>query len=152
MKTGTLRLAFYCTVLFVSGMAVGALSHRYYVQDSVAAKSSGRRTPEEYRRAYKAEMENRLKLTPEQAAQLEAILDDTGAKFRALRDEQRPAVDALQAEQTARITALLNPEQQGEYARMREEREAKRKADEARRQAAEQAEKERRSREAPSTR
>ncbi|MCL4796619.1 MAG: hypothetical protein KJZ84_18790 [Bryobacteraceae bacterium] len=152
MKTGTLRLAFYCTVLFVSGMAVGALSHRYYVQDSVAAKSSGRRTPEEYRRAYKAEMQNRLKLTPEQAAQLEGILDDAGVKFKALRDEQRPMMDAIQIEQTARIHALLTPDQQAEYARMREEREVKRKADEIRRQAAEQAEKERRSREAPSTR
>lgn len=144
MKTGTLRLAFYCTALFVSGMAVGALSHRYYVQDSVAAKTSVRRTPEQYRRAYKAEMQNRLKLTPAQAAQLEAILDETGAKFRALREEQRPIVDALQAEQTARIHALLDPEQQAEYTRMREEREAKRKADEARRHAAEQAEKQKR--------
>jgi hypothetical protein len=151
MTSGTLRLAFYCTALFVSGMAVGALSHRYYVQDVVAAKAPAKRTAEQYRQAYLAEMKARLKLDAEQAAKLEVILDDTGAKFRALREQQRPHVDALQAEQTARVNALLNPEQQVEYEKMRMEREAKRKADDAKRHAEEAAAKAKRSQAAPST-
>jgi len=146
MKTGTLRLAFYCTVLFVSGMAVGILSHRYYVQDVVAAKAPQKRGPDFYRQAYMAEMRNRLKLSDDQATNLEIILDDMRNKFRALRDEQRPRMDQLQTDQTSRIRALLNPEQQAEYDLMRIEREEKRKADEARRKAEEQAEKEKRSR------
>lgn len=146
MSTGSLRLAFYCTVLFVSGMAVGALSHRYYVQDVVAAKAPTRRTPEQYRRAYLAEMKTRLNLSEEQAAQLEVVLDDTGAKFRALREQQRPMMDAIQAEQTARVNSLLTAEQQVEFEKMRLEREQRRKAEDARRHAEEQAEKEKRSR------
>jgi hypothetical protein len=146
MKTGTLRLAFYCTVLFVSGMAVGILSHRYYVQDVVAAKAPQRRGPDFYRQAYMAEMRNRLKLNDDQATSLEVILDDMRNKFRALRDEHRPRMDELQKEQTARIRAMLTAEQQAEYDRMRVEREEKRKADEARRKAEELTEKEKRSR------
>lgn len=146
MKTGTLRLAFYCTVLFVSGMAVGILSHRYYVQDVVAAKAPPKPGPESYRQAYMAEMRNRLKLSDEQATNLEVILDDMRNKFRAFREEQRPRMDQLQTEQTSRIRSLLNPEQQAEYDLMRIEREQKRKAQEDRRKAEEQAEKEKRSR------
>jgi hypothetical protein len=146
MKTGTLRLAFYCTVLFVSGMAVGILSHRYYVQDVVAAKAPQKRGPESYRQAYMSEMRSRLKLSDVQATNLEVILDDMRNKFRALRDEQRPRMDQLQTEQTSRIRALLNAEQQAEYDLMRIEREEKRKADEARRKAEEHSEKEKRSR------
>lgn len=152
MKTATLKLAFYCTVLFVSGMAVGALSHRYYVQDVVAAQAAPRRGPEQYRRDYMAEMTNRLKLTPEQTAQVEVILDDMRSKYRALRELQRPQEKALQAEQTSRISALLTPEQQAEYERMRIEREERRKAMEAKHKAEEAAAKNRRSQEAPPTR
>jgi hypothetical protein len=144
MKTGTLRLAFYCTVLFVSGMAVGALSHRYYVQDVVAAKAPPRKGADYFRQAYLSEMRNRLKLNDEQTVQLENILDDTRNQFRTLREQQRPQMDAIQEEQTRRIDVLLTPEQQAEFARMREEREQKRKADEARRHAEEQAARERR--------
>lgn len=152
MKTATLKLAFYCTVLFVSGMAVGALSHRYYVQDVVAAQAAPRRGPEQYRRDYMAEMTNRLKLTPEQTAQVEVILDDMRSKYRALRELQRPQEKALQAEQTSRISALLTPEQQAEYERMRIEREERRKAMEAKHKAEEAAAKNQRSQEAPPTR
>lgn len=152
MKSGTFRLAFYCTVLFVSGMAVGALSHRYYVQDLVSAQAAPRRGPEQYRREYMAEMQSRLKLTPEQTAQIEAILDDMRNKYRALREELRPREKAMQAEQTARISALLQPEQQAEYERMRVEREARRKAYEERRRAEEAAAKNRRSPQAPPSR
>lgn len=152
MKTGTLRLAFYCTVLFVSGMAVGALSHRYYVQDLVSAQAAPRRGPEQYRRDYMAEMTNRLKLTPEQTQQIEAILDDMRNKFRALREQQRPQEKALQEEQTGRIAALLTAEQQAEYERMRIEREERRKAFEAKRQAEEEAAKNQRSQQAPPAR
>lgn len=152
MKTGTLRLAFYCTVLFVSGMAVGALSHRYYVQDLVSAQAAPRRGPEQYRRDYMAEMTNRLRLTPEQTHQVEAILDDMRNKYRALREQQRPHEKALQEEQTSRIAALLTSEQQAEYERMRIEREERRKAFEAKRKAEEEAAKNQRSQQAPPTR
>jgi hypothetical protein len=152
MKTGTLKLAFYCTVLFVSGMAVGALSHRYYVQDLVSAQAAPRRGPEQYRRDYMAEMTSRLKLTPEQTQHIEAILDDMRNKYRALREQQRPHEKTLQEEQTSRITALLTDEQKAEYERMRIEREERRKAFEAKRKAEEEAAKNQRSQQAPPTR
>lgn len=137
--TGTLKLAFYCTVLFVSGMAVGALSHRYYVQDLVPAQAAPRRGPEQFRRGYMAEMKSRLKLTPVQVEQIDAILDDMRNKFRALRELQRPQERTLQAEHVSRITALLTAEQQAEYERMRAEREERRKEFEAKRKAEEEA-------------
>lgn len=139
MKTGTWKLAFYCTVLFVSGMAVGALSHRYYTQGLAAAQASPLRGPEQFRQQYMAEMKARLELTPEQTQQIEAILDDMRDKFRALRELHRPHEKALQAEHTSRITAILTPAQQAEYELMRAEREERRKAFEAKRKAEEEA-------------
>ncbi len=66
------------------------------------------------------EMRSRLKLSEEQAKQIEAILDDT-------RDRYRAQMRAVQEEQTARIRAVLNPTQQAEYEKMRQEREERRK-------------------------
>lgn len=152
MTTGTARLALYCTVLFVSGMAVGALSHRYYVQDAVNAKAPARKTPDDFRRAYLSEMSNRLNLSQDQATRLETILDETRTRFRALREQQRPQMEAIQNEQTDRIRALLNPDQLDEFEKMRAEREARRKADEARRQAEEQAAREKRAHPEPAAR
>ncbi|GIU73373.1 MAG: hypothetical protein KatS3mg004_0460 [Bryobacteraceae bacterium] len=131
MMQSNLRLALSLLVVFVSGVVVGAVGDRYLVKRQEAVQRP--RSPEEFRRAYVAEMQKRLKLTPEQLEQLNRILDDTREQFRQLRERQRPEVRALQEQQTARINAILTPAQQEEYARMRREREEKRRQEEKQR-------------------
>jgi hypothetical protein len=128
MRKSNLILALSLLVVFASGVVVGVVGDRYLGGSNRAARAP--RSPEEYRRAYVEEMNRRLKLTPDQLADLNRILDETREQFRQLREKQRPEVKALQDAQTAKINAILTPEQQEEYARMRKEREEKRKREE----------------------
>lgn len=133
MNRSNATLALYLSLVFVSGAAVGALGHRYFVQQpQVSAERKARPTPEEFRRMYMAEMRGRLKLSDDQAAKLEVILDDTRTRYREMREKHRPEMKAIQDEQVLRINAILSADQQTEYTKMREERERRKKEEEAR--------------------
>lgn len=127
MKRPAASLALSLTLVFASGVAVGALGYKSLRQSE--QRQGPPRTPEEYRRAYMAEMQSRLKLTPEQAAKLNTILDETRERFRQLREKQHPEMKAIQDEQAAKINSMLSVGQQAEYAKMRREREERRKAE-----------------------
>lgn len=110
--------ALLALMLFGCGVVAGTLGHRYYTATSVSAKSA-----EDFRNRYISEMESRLKLTPAQVTQLEAILDDTKAKFHAVRESYRPAMLKIKAEQIARVKSILAPEQIPAYDQLIAERE-----------------------------
>lgn len=118
MKRSKLSVALYVLLVFLSGVVVGAVGHRYYVRDQLVPRT--RPSPEEFRRRYMEDMRSRLKLSEEQVKQIDAILDET-------RDRYRSQMRAMQEEQFARVRAALNPEQQSEYEKMRQEREERRK-------------------------
>jgi gas vesicle protein len=67
-------------------------------------------------------MQTRLKLAPEQAGQLNTILDETRASFQQVRERMKPEMDAIRDGQAARIRAMLNDTQRDEYEKMRRER------------------------------
>jgi len=116
--------------VFASGVVVGVVSHGYWAASHAPARHEGPKSPEEYRRAYVAEMKSRLKLDEPQTAKLVVILDETRDRYRAMRDAARPQMKAIQDEQVQRINEMLTAAQQAEYTRMRDEREQKRKAEE----------------------
>jgi Spy/CpxP family protein refolding chaperone len=117
MTRTRLSVVVYLLLVFSSGAAVGALGHWYFRRE---APPPPRPSPEEFRRRFMEEMRTRLKLTDEQARQIETILDETRERWRA-------HMHALQEEQTSRINALLNDEQRAEYKKMRREHEERRK-------------------------
>ncbi len=134
MKRNQWAAALLSALLFLSGVAVGALGHRYYAGTVVNAKT----TAEDFRQHYISEMESRLKLTPTQVTQLESILDDTKAKYKAVRDQYHPQVMAIKNEQISRVKAILTPEQVPEYERLVAEHERHAREQEARDRAEEQ--------------
>ena len=113
-------------LLFFVGVAVGALGHRY-ATGSVSAKSS-----EDYRQQYIAEMQSKLKLSPQQLTQLETILDETKAKYKAVRDSYRPAMLKVKQDQTTRVKAILTPQQVPAYEQLVAERERRAREQEER--------------------
>lgn len=121
-KTG-LTAALYFSLVFVGGAVVGGVGYRLY---SASAKADS--GPSQYRQKYMDEMKGRLSLTPEQTTRIEAILDETRAKYREIYQRNKPEMDAIQADQTRRIHETLSPPQQAEFARLREERDRRRKA------------------------
>ena len=126
MKRSTFQAALYVALVFVSGIAVGGFGHWMYASRSVNA-TSGRPSPEEFRRRYVAELENRLKLNEEQVAQLQTILEQTRMLYKQVYDKHRPEYTAIHEAQTTQIRQLLSPWQLAEYDQYRIERDAKMK-------------------------
>jgi hypothetical protein len=128
MKPFNRNLALSLTLVFLSGLAVGALSHRFYVSKTDAArKDHPPRGPKDFRKAYTQDMQVRLNLSSDQLSRLNVILDETEAKYKSIRDRTRPEMTVIQDDQVAAINAMLTKEQQDEYGKMRKEREERRK-------------------------
>lgn len=117
MQRNQLAAAGFAAVLFAGGAVVGALGHRYYVATTVT-------TPADVaRHRYIQEMQDRLKLTPAQVTQLEAIMHDTKAKTRAVRDSYKPQMLKIKQDHIDRVKAILTPQQIPAYEKLVAERE-----------------------------
>ena len=121
MKLSRAAIALYIALVFVSGVVLGAVGHRFYVVSTTAARP----TPEEVRRRVTAEYQQRLKLTDEQLAKLNLIMDETRARIEETRRQMHPAYQKIREEQQQKFRDLLTPEQQVEYDKLRKEREAR---------------------------
>jgi hypothetical protein len=105
-------------LLFICGAAVGALANHLYEARSVAAKNA-----DSDRQHYINEMEAKLKLTPAQVNELQAIMDDTKAKVKAVRDAYHPQMLKVKAEHIARVKSILTPSQVPVYEQLVADRE-----------------------------
>jgi Spy/CpxP family protein refolding chaperone len=122
MRLSRAAIAVYIGLVFASGALLGAFGHRLYTVSSVSAKTT--RNPEEFRRRYLAEMQRRLNLTPDQVVNLNAILDQTRARYNDAKERMR---ESLHQEQVEKVRAILTPEQQAEYEKVQEERQQRQK-------------------------
>jgi hypothetical protein len=120
MQRTQLSAAVFAALLFSGGAAVGALGHRYYTNNN--ASTNVARIPDQGRRRYIEEMQDRLKLTPAQLKQLEAILDDTKAQYHAVRDSYKPQILKIKQAHIERVKSILNPEQIPAYEKLVAER------------------------------
>ena len=127
MKRNQWAAAFLSLLLFLCGVAVGALGHRYYASTVVRAS-----TAEAFRAHYLDDMKTKVGASDAQLQQIEAILDDTKAKYKVVRDQYRPQMLAIKNEQIARVKAVLTPEQVPAYERLIAEHERRAREQEAR--------------------
>ena len=117
MQRNQLTAAGFAALLFAGGAAVGALGHRYYAATTVIAQTDVAR-----HRSIQ-EMQDRLKLSPTQVTQLEAIMHDTKAQTRAVRDSYKPQMLKIKQEHIERVKAMLTPQQIPAYEKLVAERE-----------------------------
>lgn len=127
MSRSSISVALYVALVFTSGVAVGGFGHWLYASRSVSA-TTGRLSPEQYRRQYVSELQSRLKLNDEQVGQLQTILEQTGVLYRQVHEKHRPEYKAIHEAQTNQIRTLLTPWQLAEYEQYRIEREERMKA------------------------
>jgi hypothetical protein len=127
MRRNQWSATFFALLLFGSGVFSGALLQRYYSGTVVSAKTS-----ETFRERYLGEMKSKVHLSNQQMQQLEAILDETKAKYKAVREQSRPAMMQIKQDQISRVETILTPEQVPLYQRLVAEREQRSKEDDAR--------------------
>jgi Spy/CpxP family protein refolding chaperone len=122
MSRSNPSIALYLLLIFASGVIVGAFGMRVY--SPVAAKTAA---PEDWRKQYMNEMQSRLKLTPEQATQLNAILDDTKTRAHQAHEAHDNELRQIKSEQSAKVRSILTEEQRPEFDKIRAEREQRAK-------------------------
>ncbi|HLK46615.1 MAG TPA: hypothetical protein VKT49_00695 [Bryobacteraceae bacterium] len=120
--------ALYLVLVFVSGALLGGFAYRLYSVNTVTATAARRPDPVEWRKRYMEEMRTRVHTDQDQEAQINQILDETGAAFAKIREQEKQKYQDEQNAQIARIFQLLRPDQRPLYATLRAEREARRKA------------------------
>ena len=120
MKLNRWAIALYVGLVFGSGAVLGAFVHRAITTSEVSANTP--RNPEEFRKRFQVEMRTRLKLTDDQAAKLEKIMEETRARFRETRSTIEPEMQRIRQEQQERIHAILDAEQDIEWDQIRRER------------------------------
>ena len=128
MPSSDRRIGLYLILVFVSGIAIGAGGLQLFRGPAVSASGSTRKSPEEYRREYMQEMNQRLHLDDQQTAKLRVILENTHESYKRFREQTKPEMQRIQQEQVTAVNALLRDDQKLEYETMRAEREARRKA------------------------
>ncbi len=105
------KAALLVLLVFVLGIAVGALG--MYVAESrgIAASSSGKPSQQSYGHAQVQRLSTDLNLTIEQQQQLTAILEDSKGKYQALYESIRPQRDEIRQQGRQRIRGILSAEQ-----------------------------------------
>ena len=125
MKPTRWTVALYMALVFVCGGIVGAFGYRLYTVSGVSA-NVGQRNPEEFRKRFMADLRSRLQLSDDQAAKLEAIMDETRMRVRAARSTIEPELQKIRDDQKQRISELLSASQQAEWQKILDERQRKR--------------------------
>lgn len=127
MKFSRAAIAIYVGLIFASGAVLGAFGQRLYTVSRDVAKPPARPNPEVLRKKLVDTFRDRLHLTDDQVAQLNAIMDETRARVEEIRHQNRPAFQKVHEEQDAKIRNMLKPEQQAEFDKIMKEREERRK-------------------------
>jgi len=122
----TRKIVFYFLLVFASGAVVGALGYRTY-NPPTARTINAPAPPGEWRKQYMEESKARLDLTDDQVSKLEAILDETDARFRQAREQENQEIRQIRDEHIARVRMLLTPEQLPKYEKLHAERQARSK-------------------------
>jgi Spy/CpxP family protein refolding chaperone len=101
-------------VIFLLGFAAGALApsaYRAWTRDRGQSRGQDRFE----------QMSERLKLTPEQKAQVQQIFGETRTQLEALRKESEPRFEEIRRQADERLQKVLTPEQWQQFQQSHDE-------------------------------
>lgn len=107
------RAVFYLIVVFVLGVALGALGTR--LADKWKLFQPDKRGYDRARHGRVEWLSRELSLSPEQQQQLGTILDETGKQYRQVRQRMREDYEQVRQQGRERIRAILTEEQRAKF-------------------------------------
>jgi hypothetical protein len=129
MKRSNLIIALYLSVVFASGVLVGAFGFRVYANSASIAPVKPKPSPAEYRKQYVSEMQGLLNLTPAQVSRVNQIMDETDALFHEQHEKRNAAIKQIREAHLEKIRAALTADQLPKFEKWRLEREQHDKAE-----------------------
>ena len=141
------KLSAFLSVLlvFVGGVAVGALGYRLYDVKTIVSPAGSvpkKMSPEEVRKRVVARMKDAVKLDDQQVTQLQQIMDQTHEEFEQINARTHAQMDpvieplkkkadqdmqSLREQQVAKVRAMLRADQLPLYEKYLADRDAERK-------------------------
>ena len=105
------------SLVFFAGIVLGVVGTRAVTRhlNQIAIAH-----PERVQFFIERSLTRRLRLNPDQQAQLHDILTDTRSQMKTLRADFRPKVEAVYLDTDTKIDAILTPEQQAKYEQIKE--------------------------------
>ena len=122
MKPAGWRVALYLALVFVAGVVVGALAHRYVLPGHGGPGGPPHKSAESFRKAVVEDLTKRLNLDAGQVAQLQRIMDDAHRDFQDFRERHKDEMKAIMDRQHGRISDMLRPDQRVAYEKIEAER------------------------------
>jgi Spy/CpxP family protein refolding chaperone len=108
--TATRKAALWVGVVFLLGATLGGVLGYLFAHRPVSAANPPLSEPE--RRAQKVhQLTDELSLTPQQAQQLDSILQQRHAESKAIHDQTDAQIDAVRQKGRAQLRAILTPDQ-----------------------------------------
>ena len=108
--TATRKAALWVGVVFLLGAALGGVLGFTFAHRAVNAANSPLSEPER-RAARVQELTRKLSLTPQQASQLDSILQQRHAETKIIHDQSDAQLDAVRQKGRSQVRAILTPEQ-----------------------------------------
>jgi len=113
-SSATRKAAVWVGIVFLLGVAVGAMAGYGYERWSVSAARAP--LPEPVRRAQRVDQLTReLSLTPDQAKQLDQILMERHAEVKSVRDQSDAQAEQIRQKGRDQIRAILTPDQKPKF-------------------------------------
>ena len=104
------KAALWVGTVFLLGAALGGVLGYLFAHRSVNAANPPLSEPE--KRAHRVqEFTKELSLTPQQAEQLDSILQQRHAESKVIRDQSDAQLDAVRQKGRAQVRAILTPDQ-----------------------------------------
>ncbi|MEY2486636.1 MAG: hypothetical protein QOH39_2284 [Verrucomicrobiota bacterium] len=117
IKPRSWKVILYATLIFVAGLFIGVVAGPL-VQRAFLRPPS----PAEMSRHILARLQSRLSLTPEQAAQIKPLVEQTASDIDAIRASTTKQVWDRIAETNSKIATFITPEQKVKLDQMEAER------------------------------
>jgi peptidoglycan hydrolase CwlO-like protein len=121
MPRTRISAALYLILVFASGILVGVVSYRLYAATTVNANVAPR-TMEQYRKQFFADMRQKVGASDAQISQINAVLDESKAKFDKLHADEKPLKEKIDQDRIEGIRAVLSDSQRTAYDNWRAER------------------------------
>ena len=109
------KATFWLVLVFVLGTALGAVLGYAFAHRSYAASAPAQLTAEQRRAQKREQLAREVGLTPEQQAQVTAILDDAQREYKAIHAVSDPQVDAVRQKSRDKIRQILTADQKPKF-------------------------------------
>ena len=119
MSLSKFKALMLMAIVFLLGSIVGASLGTAFVSRKLASPSEPSRSHGREKMIEK--FKSRLKLSPQQTAQMQTIVDETHKQFSALHETVKPQFDEIRNRMRARIRELLDEDQKREFEIMNRE-------------------------------